>query len=73
MARALTDIGIRNLRPGTQRREVADRTPYLYCVIQPSGKRGFALRYRFNGASRKVVLAKGLTFVSRLPATACGC
>jgi integrase len=61
MAKALTDISIRKLRPGPTRREIADRTPLLYLVVQPSGRRRFCLRYRINGASRKVTLAAGLS------------
>jgi integrase len=57
----LTDIGIRNLKPGAVRREIPDRTPLLYLVVQPSGRRRFVLRYRFHGVSRKVTLQAGIT------------
>jgi integrase len=61
MATALTDISIRKLRPGSTRREIPDRTPLLYLIVQPSGRRRFCLRYRIHGKSRKVTLAAGLS------------
>jgi integrase len=70
MARALTDVSIRNLRPAAQRREIPDRTPLLYLVLQPSGRRRFVLRYRVHGQSRKVTLAAGLTLAAARKAAA---
>jgi integrase len=61
MAKALTTKAVENLRPGPTRREIADRTPLLYLVVQPSGRRRFCLRYRIHGKSRKVTLATGLS------------
>ena len=70
MAKALTDIAIAKLKPGPTRREIADRTPLLYLVIQPTGRRRFALRYRFNGQSRKVTLPPGLSLAAARKAAA---
>jgi integrase len=57
MARGLTDIAIRNLKPGPARREIADPgCRGLYLVVQPSGHKGFAVRYRFAGKPRKLSL-----------------
>ena len=50
MARKLTAVSIANARPGAARRE-------LYLVLQPSGKRSWAVRYRIAGKSRKLTLA----------------
>ena len=61
MTKALTDIGIKNMRPRATRVEIPDRTPLLYLVLQPSGRRRFCLRYRIHGKSRKVTLAAGLS------------
>jgi integrase len=61
MGRALTAKSIENLRPDSVRREIADRTPLLYVVLQPSGRRRFVLRYRVHGQSRKVTLERGLS------------
>ena len=63
MAKKLTDIGIRNLRPGLARREIPDGNG-LYIVVQPSGRKGFAVRYRFAGAPRKLTLPAGLTLAA---------
>jgi integrase len=59
----LTDIAIRNLKPGTARREIPDGNG-LYVVIQPSGRRGFAVRYRYHGIPRKLTLPSGLTLAA---------
>jgi len=63
MARRLTDIAIRNLKPGPVRREISDGNG-LYVVVQPSGKRGFAVRYRYFGTPRKLTLPGGLTLAA---------
>jgi integrase len=64
MAKALTTKAVENLRPGQERREIADRTPLLYLIVQPSGRRRFCLRYRIHGRSRKMTLAAGLTLAA---------
>src|SRR5262245_93449 len=64
MAKALTDIAIQRLKPGSTRREIPDRTPLLYVVVQPTGRRRFALRYRYDGKPRKVTLPTGLTLAN---------
>lgn len=61
----LTDIAIRNLKAGDVRREIPDPGAQgLYVIVQPSGKKSFAVRYRFNGAPRKLTLAGGLTLAA---------
>ena len=60
MAKGLTDIAIRNLKAGDVRREIPDRACNgLYVIVQPSSKRSFAVRYRFNGQPKKLTLAAG--------------
>jgi integrase len=62
MARALTDLAVRNLRPRPARYEVPDPGARgLYCVVQPSGFRGFAVRYRINGQNKKLTLKAGIS------------
>jgi len=62
MGKVLTDIGIRNLKPGPVRREIPDPGARgLYVVLQPSGMRGFAVRYRYAGKPRKLTLQAGIT------------
>ncbi len=53
----LTTKGIEALKPGEARREVPDGLlPGLYMVVQPSGKKGWALRYRMGGKPAKMTL-----------------
>ena len=57
MAKALTAISCRNARPGAQRREIPDGgCPGLYLVVQTSGAKSWAARFRFRGAPRKLTL-----------------
>ena len=51
----LTAVTVANLRPGPVRREIHDGHG-LFLVIQPSGHKSWALRYRFRGLSRKLTL-----------------
>ena len=51
----LTAVTVKNLKPGPVRREVHDGHG-LFLVIQPSGHKSWALRYRFRGLSRKLTL-----------------
>jgi integrase len=61
-AKGFTDIAIRNLKPGPVRREIPDAGCVgLYLVLQPSGAKSWAVRYRHNGTPRKLTLAGGLT------------
>jgi len=61
MAKKLTDISIKKIRPDPAKRlEIPDAgKPGLYLVIQPSGKKSWAVRYRFNGKPRKLTLRGG--------------
>jgi len=57
MAKPLTQIAVDNLKVGPARREVPDgKENGLYFVLQPTGKAGWALRYRFNGKTRKLTI-----------------
>jgi integrase len=51
----LTQIAITKLKPGPKRREVPDGRG-LYHIVQPSGERSWALRYRYHGRPRKFTL-----------------
>src|SRR5262249_7527941 len=45
------------MRPGAERREIPDSfLPGLYLIAQPSGAKSWAVRYRHNGATRKLTL-----------------
>src|SRR5262245_50150515 len=58
MAKTLTPKSIENMRAVVSRREVPDAgCRGLYLVVQPvTGRRSFAVRYRFNGAPKKLTL-----------------
>src|SRR5262249_50288274 len=56
MSRKLTAKTIENLKPGPQRREISDGGSGLYLVLQPSGHRSWALRYRSTGPPAKLTL-----------------
>jgi integrase len=53
----LTDIAIKKLRVPTKRKEIPDgRVTGLYLVLQPSGARSWALRYRTAGKPTKLTI-----------------
>jgi integrase len=57
MARGFTDIAIKNLKPGAVRREIPDPGARgLYVIVEPSGFKSFAVRFRINGKTRKLSL-----------------
>ena len=59
MARALTARGVEAAKPGSDRREIPDGgLPGFYLVVQPSGAKSWALRYRAHGKPRKLTLGK---------------
>jgi integrase len=60
MAKRITAVAIENLKPGAVRRELPAGGG-LYVVIAPSGRKGFAVRYRFRGRTRRLVLQSGVT------------
>lgn len=71
MAKGLTDIAIRNLKPGGVRREIPDPgCAGLYLIIQPSGRKSFAVRYRFAGLPRKLTLQSGVSLAAARKLTA---
>jgi integrase len=63
--RGLTDVAVRNLKPGARRREVPDPGQRgLYVVVHATGRKGYAVRYRFHGLPRKLTLQPGITLAS---------
>jgi hypothetical protein len=57
MAKKLTSRAIETLKPGTVRREIPDGLlAGLYLIVQPSGAKSWAIRYRFKGNPRKFTL-----------------
>ncbi|MEQ8367652.1 MAG: integrase arm-type DNA-binding domain-containing protein, partial [Roseicyclus sp.] len=59
MAKAMTTKAVEAFKPGPKRREIPDPAlSGLYLVIQPSGVKSWALRYRYSGKPRKLTLGK---------------
>jgi integrase len=60
MARALKNLTVEKAKPDPdKRREIPDGiVPGLFLVVQPSGAKGWALRYRFAGKTAKLTLGK---------------
>ncbi|EYD75589.1 hypothetical protein Rumeso_02841 [Rubellimicrobium mesophilum DSM 19309] len=60
MARSLTVKAVENLKPDpTKRLEIPDAAlSGLYLVVQPSGVKSWALRYRFAGKPAKLTLGR---------------
>src|SRR5262249_6449495 len=70
MAKTLTAISARNARPGTARREIPDGgCRGLYLVIQPSGAKSWACRFRYPGVPRKLTLGQFLDNGGQEPGT----
>jgi integrase len=62
MTKALTHVAVRNAKPGAARREIHDPgCPGLFLIVQPSGSKSWAVRYKFRGVlSRKLTLGSWL-------------
>src|SRR6516225_6609051 len=57
MAKALNVRTVESAKPAAERREIPDGLmPGLYLVIQPSGSRSWAVRYRHHGRPCKHTL-----------------
>jgi len=56
MTRKLTAKTIENLKPGPQRREISDGGSGLWLLVQPSGAKSWAVRYRYAGRPTKLTL-----------------
>ena len=56
-AKVLTTIAVEKIKPGPARREIPDaRMPGLYFIVQPSGAKSWAVRYKFGGKPRKLTI-----------------
>lgn len=55
---ALTDKAIKSEKATDERREFADGSDGLYLIVQPSGVKSWAVRYRFNGKLKKLTLGR---------------
>jgi integrase len=56
----LTEIAVRNLKPKPARYEMPDGNG-LYVIVQPSGQKSYAVRFRIHGKPKKLTLPRGIT------------
>jgi integrase len=62
---------VKALKPGDVREETRDPDCRgLYVVVQPTGRKSYAVRYRFDGRSRKLTLPRGITLAAARKAAA---
>jgi integrase len=61
MAKRLSAKAVENAKPGSSRREVSDGGNGLYLIVQPSGHKSWAVRFRVDSVPRKLTLPDGLT------------
>jgi integrase len=65
MARRLTALSVESTRPRGTRFEVPDGgCRGLYLVVQPSGRKSWAVRYRFDRTPKKLTLTGALTLAA---------
>ncbi|MEP9389425.1 integrase arm-type DNA-binding domain-containing protein [Mesorhizobium sp. KR9-304] len=66
MTQDLTDLSVKNWAAADKRQEIADRKVRgLYLIVQPSGKKSWAVRYRFAGRVQKLTIGPYPTFSLR--------
>ena len=59
MGKRLTSLAVEKLKPQARRAEVPDGlVTGLYLLVQPSGTKSWALRYRHNGKPRKLTIGR---------------
>jgi hypothetical protein len=69
LSKTLTAIACRNAPPGATRYEKPDGgCPGLYLVVQPSGAKSWAVRFRFRGVRKKLTLGPFLAGNGQEPA-----
>ncbi|PZP53770.1 MAG: integrase [Agrobacterium fabrum] len=62
MSKTLTVKFIANAKPATSRREIPDAAcPGLYLILNPTGAKSWAVRYRFAGKPKKLTLGPVIT------------
>jgi integrase len=62
MSKNLTSLSVEHAKAGTSRREIPDGgCAGLYLIVQPSGHKSWAVRFRVKGIPRKLTLKAGLS------------
>jgi integrase len=69
MAR-LTAKAVENIKPRERRVEIPDGGSGLYLVVQPTGRKSWAVRYRFKGKPKKLTLDGAFTLAAARKAAA---
>ena len=64
MIKKLTDIRVRAAKPKAMRYELSDGGSPLRLVVQPSGARSYAVRFRVGGEPRKLTLPRGINLAA---------
>jgi len=66
MPRGFTDLAIKNLKRGPVRREIPDPGARgLYAIVETSGHKSFAVRFRFGGKPKKLSLGNVSLSIAR--------
>src|SRR5262249_17979944 len=69
----LTTKFLENVKPAATRQEKSDSgCRGLYLIVQPTGRKAWAVRYRFKGETRKFTLDPGLTLAEARKAGTAG-
>jgi integrase len=70
LAKALTAKSVENEKPSAQTREIPDGgCRGLYLIVHPTGRKSWAVRYRFRKRTRKLTLNSGTLAEARHAAT----
>jgi integrase len=56
MSKRLTALSVENAKAGTSRREISDGGSGLYLIVQTSGHKSYAARFRVRGVPKKFTL-----------------
>lgn len=57
--KSLTKAAVDKIKPGPTRQEIADAVvPGLYLIVQPTGRKSWAIRYRADGKPKKYTLGR---------------
>jgi integrase len=59
MTKRLTDISVRNAKPKASRYELSDGGSALRLIVQSSGVKSFAARFRVGGQTKKLTFPRG--------------
>jgi hypothetical protein len=64
MIKKLTDVRVRTAKPKAARYEISDGGSPLRLIVQSSGAKSYAVRFRINDQTRKLTLPKGISLAA---------